>query len=64
MRKTRMLGVALGIGLHVGIALSARLALFTIAMIPLYLAFFEADDFAWVRSWWPQAVSDPGRHRR
>jgi hypothetical protein len=61
MRKTRMLGVALGIGLHVGIALSARLALFTIAMIPLYLSFFESDDFAWIRSWWPQPVSDPGR---
>jgi hypothetical protein len=63
MRKTRMLGLALGIGLHFGIALSARLGLFTIAMLPLYLSFFEAEDFAWIKSWWPQPVSDPGRGR-
>jgi hypothetical protein len=63
MRKTRMLGVALGAGLHFGIALTARLGLFTIAMLPLYLSFFEADDFEWLRSWWPQAVRDPGRGR-
>jgi hypothetical protein len=63
MRKTRMFGVALGMGLHIGIALSARLALFTIAMLPLYASFFEAEDFAWIRSWWPQPVSHPGRHR-
>src|SRR5204863_4412487 len=43
-RKTRHLGVCLGAALHIGIALCSRLALFTLAMLPLYCAFFEARD--------------------
>jgi hypothetical protein len=57
-RRTRMLGVVLGAGLHLGIGLSARLALFTLAMVPLYAAFFETQDFAFVASWWPRPVSE------
>jgi hypothetical protein len=44
-RRTRWLGVGLGAGLHVGIALTSELALFTLAMLPLYTAYFEAEDF-------------------
>lgn len=63
MRKTRMFGVLLGAGLHVGIGLSAKLALFTIAMVPLYVSFFETADFEWLSSLWPRPVSagDPKR---
>ena len=57
MRKTRMFGVLLGAGLHVGIGLSAKLALFTIAMVPLYVSFFETADFEWLSSLWPRPVN-------
>ena len=57
MRRTRMFGVALGVGLHLGIGFGARLALFTLAMVPLYLSFFETQDFEWLRSWWPRPVT-------
>ena len=56
MQRTRWLGVVLGAGLHVGIALSAKLALFTLAMVPLYLSFFETADFEWLSSLWPRSV--------
>ena len=61
IRRTRMLGVALGAGLHLGIGLSARLALFTLAMVPLYASFFETQDFAFITSWWPRPVSESSR---
>ena len=57
MRRTRMFGVLIGAGLHIGIALSAKLALFTIAMAPLYVSFFEAADFEWLSSLWPRGDS-------
>jgi hypothetical protein len=57
MRKTRMFGAVLGAGLHIGIGLGARLALFSLAMIPLYLSFFETHDFEWIRSWWPRPAN-------
>ncbi|HEX4338079.1 MAG TPA: HTTM domain-containing protein [Polyangiaceae bacterium] len=57
MRKTRMFGVLIGVALHLGIGFGAKLALFTLAMMPLYLSFFETADFEWVASWWPRPVS-------
>jgi hypothetical protein len=51
VRKTRWLGVGLGAGLHVGIALSSELALFTLAMLSLYAAYFETEDFDRISSW-------------
>lgn len=51
VRKTRWLGVGLGVGLHVGIALTSELALFTLAMLPLYTAYLEADDFERLSRW-------------
>lgn len=57
-RNTRWLGVFLGFCLHVGIALTTKLALFSLAMVPLYLAFFEEQDWegcqAWLRRVWPK----------
>lgn len=50
-KKTRWLGVALGAGLHVGIALTSELALFTLTILPLYAAYFEAEDFDRVARW-------------
>jgi len=62
-RKTRVLGLFLGVGLHVGIAISAKLALFALAMVPLYASFLETADFEWLASLWPRAatVTDPRR---
>lgn len=51
-RKLRFLGIVLGLGLHAGIALSAKLALFSLAMVPLYLAFLEQQDWETVERWW------------
>jgi hypothetical protein len=45
MRRTRWLGALLGLSLHLGIALSSKLALFSLTILPLYLAFFEKSDF-------------------
>lgn len=45
MRKTRWLGVFLGASLHVGIAIVSKLALFSLAMAPFYVSFFERQDF-------------------
>jgi hypothetical protein len=44
-RRLRWLGVALGVTLHVGIAITSKLALFGLAMLALYPAFFETRDF-------------------
>lgn len=51
-RKSRFLGLALGLGLHAGIALTSKLALFSLAMLPLYLAFFERHDWDRLVLWW------------
>lgn len=51
-RKFRFLGMALGLGLHAGIALTAKLALFSLTMVPLYLAFLEQHDWDRMVLWW------------
>lgn len=51
-RKTRFVGIALGFGLHAGIALTAKLALFSLAMLPLYVAFLEQGDWDRMAQWW------------
>lgn len=51
-RKFRFLGMALGLGLHAGIALTAKLGLFSLAMVPLYLAFLERRDWEQMVCWW------------
>lgn len=43
--RWRWPGVFLGCSLHVGIALTSQLALFTLAILPLYMAFLERRDF-------------------
>lgn len=45
MRKTRWLGLFLGLSMHLFIALVAKLMLFSLAMLPLYCAFLERSDF-------------------
>lgn len=62
-RKTRMFGVLVGAGLHIGIGVSAKLALFTLAMVPLYLSFFETADFEWLSSLWPPSAIEADRRR-
>jgi len=44
-RSTRAFGMFLGLALHGTIALTSRVALFSLSMIPLYLAFLETQDF-------------------
>lgn len=44
-RRFRWIGVALGAALHLGIALTSRVALFSLTMLVLYPAFFETRDF-------------------
>ena len=51
MRRTRFLGLFLGVSLHVGIGLTSKLALFTVTIVPLYAAFFEREDFERIASW-------------
>jgi hypothetical protein len=53
MRRTRAAGVFLGASLHIGIALGSDLGLFSLAIVPLYFAFFEREDFEWIASWFP-----------
>jgi len=50
-RKTRFLGVALGASLHLGIALTSELALFTLSILALYPAYFETTDFDRIERW-------------
>jgi hypothetical protein len=59
MRKTRGLGVFLGVSLHIGIALTSKLALFTLSILPLYLAFFETGDFDRIASFFGGATAGP-----
>jgi hypothetical protein len=51
MRRTRFLGVFLGVSLHVGIGVTSKLALFTVCILPLYAAFFERHDFDRIAIW-------------
>jgi hypothetical protein len=51
MRRTRFLGVFLGVCLHVGIGITSKLALFTVCIVPLYAAFFERRDFERIAGW-------------
>jgi hypothetical protein len=51
-RKFRFLGITLGLGLHAGIALTAKLGLFSLAMVPLYAAFLEKQDWETMACWW------------
>jgi hypothetical protein len=54
MRRTRWLGIFLGFCLHVGIAITSKIALFSLTMLSLYPAFLEETDFetfARVRRW-------------
>lgn len=44
VRRSRWLGIALGLGLHLGITIVGKLGLFSLAMVPLYLAFLEDED--------------------
>ena len=51
-RRTRALGFFLGFCLHFGIAISAKLALFSVSMLPLYMAFLEKGDFDRLANGW------------
>jgi len=55
--RTRWLGVVLGASLHLGIALTSQLALFTLTILPLYIAFFERRDFDCVAALFERAPS-------
>lgn len=44
-RNTRWFALALGLCFHGGIAVVGRLGLFSLAMVPMYLAFLEREDF-------------------
>lgn len=50
-RSTRLLGAFLGFLLHAGIALATNLSLFSLVMVPLYLAFFETSDWNRLGEW-------------
>lgn len=59
VRRSRWVGMALGLSMHLGIAVVGKLGLFSLAMLPLYLAFLEDDDLtrcrrAFLRRW-PQS---------
>lgn len=62
-RRTRFLGIALGFALHAGIALTAKLALFSLAMLPLYCAFLEQRDWELMAQWWSK-LRQVGRSSR
>jgi hypothetical protein len=51
VRKTRYLGIFLGVSLHFGIALTSKLALFSLAVTSLYVAFLEQHDFDRFAAW-------------
>ena len=62
-RRWRWLGLAMGIGLHVGIALTSDLWLFSLSMMMVYPAYLEADD---VSRWsnWVKNTLMTGSHAR
>jgi hypothetical protein len=43
-RKTRFVGIFAGFGLHFVIAATAKLTVFSLAMIPAYMSFLERED--------------------
>jgi hypothetical protein len=49
-KRWRMWGLLLGIGLHLGIALSSTLAIFSIVMLATYCAFLDGDDIDRIQS--------------
>jgi hypothetical protein len=49
--RTRRVGLALGLLLHGSIALSSTIGMFSLAMLPLYVAFFTAEDVEVVQRW-------------
>jgi hypothetical protein len=50
-RRTRPLGLLCGLALHLMIGATAKLAIFSICMIPLYMAFFDERDIDWLVAW-------------
>jgi len=44
MKKTRLVGLAAGLGLHFAIAVTSTLAIFSMCMVPGYLSFLDGDD--------------------
>jgi hypothetical protein len=58
-RTYRFVGLALGFALHAGIALTAKLGLFSLAMAPLYLAFLEPSDWERMVRWWSKLRQIP-----
>lgn len=50
-KDTRLFAAGLGILLHGGIALGSKLGLFSLSMVPLYFAFFEAEDWNRIGAW-------------
>ncbi len=49
VRRSRWLGMLLGLSMHLGIALVGKLGLFSLSMLPLYLAFLEDGDLTRAR---------------
>jgi len=47
-RRTRFLGMAVGFGLHLMIGVTARLGVFSMCMIPPYMAYLERGDIDWL----------------
>lgn len=50
-KKTRLWGFIVGCGLHIGIAVTANLTIFSAATIILYIAFLDDDDMARIVGW-------------
>jgi hypothetical protein len=48
-KSTRRLGFALGLVLHGGIALTSTLWVFSLSMLPFYLAFLDDEDLKALR---------------
>ncbi len=57
IRKTRFLGLFLGVALHFGIAVTSKIALFSLCIVSLYPAFLEHDDFERVAVWFGRRSS-------
>jgi hypothetical protein len=54
-RRTRFLGMAAGFGLHFMIGTTARLGVFSICMIPPYMAYLERGDIDWLIAFYRRA---------
>src|SRR5690606_20257285 len=53
-KRTRLWGFIVGCGLHVGIAVTAKLTIFSAATMMLYPAFLDDDDIERVVGWWKE----------